>query len=264
MTRKSLILAIGIVLFLLGSAGAALYLLARYEPAFYVRGNIEPGDQRKTLSGECIAEFFKVLNGIARPKGEWEGRLKEEQVNSYFAEDFITNHSVEYPLPDGFSEPRVALEADRIRLGFRYGSGWKSTVISIDMRVWLIAREPNAVALKFERIHAGALPISAQSLLDRVADFAHQKDIEATWYRHNGRPVLVLRFEADKSNPRFRLLQLELRPGMLRIHGKSLDGSARLDLPRGNTWADDRGKTGLCQAAKFLSDLAATLYPCIP
>jgi hypothetical protein len=43
--------------------------------------------------------------------------------------------------------------------------------------------------------------------------------------------VLVLRFEADKSNPRFRLLQLELRPGMLRIHGKSLDGSARLDFP---------------------------------
>jgi hypothetical protein len=235
MTRKSLILAIGIVLFLLGSAGAALYLLARYEPAFYVRGNIAPGDQRKALSGECIAEFFKVLNGIARDRGEWEGRLKEEQVNSYFAEDFITNHSVEYPLPDGFSEPRVALEADRIRLGFRYGSGWKSTVISIDMRVWLIAREPNAVALKFERIHAGALPISAQSLLDRVADFAHQKDIEATWYRHNGRPVLVLRFEADKSNPRFRLLQLELRPGMLRIHGKSLDGSARLDLPQDNT-----------------------------
>src|SRR6266403_1483302 len=148
MTRKSLILAIGIVLFLLGSAGAALYLLARYEPAFYVRGNIEPGDQRKVLSGECIAEFFKVLNGIARGNGPWEGRLKEEQVNSYFAEDFITNHSVEYPLPEGFSEPRVALEADLIRLGFRYGSGWKSTVISIDMRVWLIAREPNAVALK--------------------------------------------------------------------------------------------------------------------
>src|SRR5438270_12183032 len=104
------------------------------------------------------------------------------------------------------------------------------------MRVWLVNKEPNVVALEFEKIHAGALPISAQSLLDRVADFAHQKDIEAMWYRHNGRPVLVLRFEADKSNPRFQLLQLELRPGMLRIQGKSLEGSARLDLPGDDRW----------------------------
>jgi len=230
MSRKSLVLAIAVVLFLLGSAGAVLYLLVRYQPAFYVRSNVPPGEHRKSLSGEYIAEFVKVCAGIVNT-GKWEGRFKEEQVNSYFAEDFITNHNAEYPLPDGFSEPRVAFEGDRLRLGFRYGTGWKSTIVSIDMRVWLIAKEPNVVALKFERIHAGALPISAQSLLDRVADFAHQKDIEATWYRHGGRPVLVLRFEADKSNPHFQLLQLDLRQGMLRIQGRSLDGTALLNLP---------------------------------
>src|SRR5438132_7214988 len=233
MSRKSMVLAIAVVLFLLGSTGAVLYLLVRYQPAFYVRSKVAPGEHRKALSRECIAEFFKVLTGIAnaRKGDDWEGRFKEELVNSYFAEDFITNHNAEYPLPDGFSEPRVAFEGDRIRLAFRYGTGWKSTIITIDMRVWLIAKEANVVALKFERIHAGVLPISAQSLLDCVADFAHQKDIEATWYRHSGRPVLVLHFEADKSNPHFQLLQLELRPGMLRIQGKSLDGAALLNLP---------------------------------
>lgn len=228
MTRKSLFLTMAIVLALLGTAGAALYLLVRHEPAFYVRGKVPPGEHRKALSAAFFSEFMNRVIGPLAGGGRqaWEGRFKEEEVNSYFAEDLITKHSARNPLPEGFSEPRLALEADRIRLGFRYGNGWRSTIISIDMRAWLVAREPNVVALEFEKIHAGWLPISAQSLLDRVADFAHQNHIEATWYRHSGRPVLILRFEADKSNPQFQLVQLELRPGMLRIAGRSLEAGS--------------------------------------
>ena len=231
MSRKSLFLAIAIVLFMLGTTCAALYVLVRHEPAFYVRGEVPSGEQRKELSKAFVSEFLSGIVNNFYSKHSWEGRFNEVGINSYFAEDLLTKHSAENPLPKGISEPRVALEADRIRLGFRYGSGWKSTVVSIEMRVWLVNKEPNVVALEFEKIHAGCLPISAQSLLDQAADFAHQKDIEAMWYRHNGRPVLVLRFEADKSNPRFQITRLELRPGKLCIGGRSLEATIPAALP---------------------------------
>ncbi len=135
------------------------------------------------------------------------------------------------------SEPRVAIEPDKLRVGFRYGMGSWSTVVSIDLRVWLVAKEPNVVALEFEGMHAGALPISSQSLLENASQTARRHDIDPTWYRHNGHPVLLLRFQAGRSRPTFQLQQFELHAGVLSIAGHSLDttpqarvGSDRQDL----------------------------------
>src|SRR5262249_39124403 len=71
-------------------------------------------------------------------------------------------------LPKGISDPRIAVEANRIRLGFRYGSEPWSTIISIDMRVWLATTEVNVVALELQGVHPGALSGSAPSLLETI------------------------------------------------------------------------------------------------
>jgi hypothetical protein len=218
-------MAIGLLL--LGGTVAALVVLVRHEPAFYTRAELPPGERRQKCSGDFTRVFTsQLIDGIVN-KRQWDARFTEEQINSYFAEDFLTNHNVENPLPPGVSEPRIALDADRIRLGFRYGTGAWSAVISLDLRVWLVRKEANVVALEFKGLHAGALPISAQSILDWVTDMAEQQNIEVTCYRRDGHPVILLRFEADRSNPTFLLQQLELRPGMLRIIGRSLDGVQR-------------------------------------
>jgi len=220
MSRKSLFLAIAIVLALAGMVGSGLGMVVRHVPAFYARAAVPAGEGRKSASGNFLAACIKMVTGFSN--GEFDAQFQEEEINSYLQEDWVTKHCIDNPMPPGISDPRVALDEDRIRLGFRYGSGLASTIVSLDMRVWLVKSETNLVALKFEKIHAGALPISAQSLLEQIADFAHQKDIEATWYRHQGRPVLLLRFQADRSNPNFQLSQLDLRPGQLRIAGQSL------------------------------------------
>jgi hypothetical protein len=224
MSRKSLLLTIGIVLGLLGTAGGTLALLLCHEPAFYARCAVRPGDYREKCSKEFEAEFFNHLLGGVVNKRQWEARFTEEQINSYFEEGFVQDHNAERPLPDGVHSPRVALEPDKIRLAFRYGTGLWSTVISLDLRAWLIAQEPNVVALEFQGLHAGALPISNQSLLERFFDAARQRDIDATWYRHNGHPVLLLRFQ-ERSHPTFQLQRLELRSAMLLIVGRSLDAT---------------------------------------
>jgi hypothetical protein len=126
------------------------------------------------------------------------------------------------------SAPRFCLEPEHVRLGFRYGQGWRSSIISIDLRVWLAAKEPNTVALEVEGLRAGALPISAPSLLERIYETVRQQqNIDPSWYRHNGHPVLVLRFQADRGKLTYLLSRLELREGKLLIAGRSLEGPAR-------------------------------------
>jgi hypothetical protein len=225
MRRRSFYLAIAIVLFLLGGSGTAVAFLIRYEPAFYVRAAVPAGKERQQLSDACTSEYInRLIDGVYN-KHQWEARFTQEQINSYFAEDLLTKHSLENPLPSGISEPRLSLAEDRIRLGFRYGTGLWSTVVSLDLRVWLVVKEPNVVALEFESVHAGALPISAQSILERVTAVAQQQNIEVNWYRRVGHPVVLLRFAG--SNPMSLLELLELRPGMLRVKGRSLDGAQR-------------------------------------
>jgi hypothetical protein len=230
MSRKSAFLAIMIVLLLLGGAGTTLALLVRHEPAFYRRCSVRAGEHRVKCSGEFVGEFTTRLLGGILNHPQWDAQFTEEQINSYFEEDFVTKHSAENPLPEGISAPRIALGPEKVRLGFRYGKGWWSTVICIDLRVWLAAKEPNVVALEFESLSAGALPISAQSLLERVYEAARRQNIDPTWYRYRGHPVLLLRFQADRANPTFQLQRLELQEGKLLIAGRSLDIPSRSDL----------------------------------
>jgi len=227
MNRKSFVLAIAIVLVLLGSAATGLGLLVRHVPTFYERAAVPPGDARTTASGEFVSRFFHLIDGVAN-KRQWREQFTEKQINSYFVEDFLKEHGDKRPLPDSIHEPRVVLEPDKIRLAFRYGTGPWSTIVSIEVRVWLVPKEPNVVAFEFQAVHAGALPISAQSMLERIADAAEEQDLDPRWFRLSGHPVLVLRFQADRSTPTFQLQGLELRQGSLLVSGRSLDSTPQI------------------------------------
>ncbi len=49
------------------------------------------------------------------------------------------------------------------------------------------------------------------------------RDIEITWFRHKGKPVALLRFQASKPRPTVQLQRLELREGMIVIGGRSFE-----------------------------------------
>jgi hypothetical protein len=217
--RHSLLLGIGVFVLLVGGLAAGLALLVRHEPGFYGRSAIDPGPARKQHSRDFKMEFSNLLNG-AFNGNDWHVTFTETQLNSYFEEDFLTSGLAEKLLPEGISAPRVSIETDKLRLAFRYGDSPWSTIISIDLRVWLAAKEPNVVALELQGLHAGSLPISAQSLLEQITEIARGSGIEVTWYRHNGNPVALLRFQTD-GRPSVPLQKLELRQGTITIAGRS-------------------------------------------
>jgi hypothetical protein len=222
MNRKSILLGLGIVLVVTGSVSAGLVLLIHNDPDYYHRCAVPPGEERQKHSREFTSQFVMLVNQVKNHEPAWSDRFTQEQINSFFEEDFVRSGTMETILPENVSAPRVAIEPDKIRLAFRYGKGTWSTIISLDIRVWL-TQEPNVLGLELQALHAGALPISAQSLLEQVSEAVHQYHIEVTWYRYHGNPAALLRFQADRPRPTVQLRQLELHKGMLVIGGQSLE-----------------------------------------
>jgi hypothetical protein len=217
-------MAVGILVLAALAVVGVLALLARQVPDFYERARVPPGTERKTQSTAFVNKLGRLLDRINAREPIWGETFTEDQLNSFFEEDFLTSHVAEKLLPDGVTAPRVVIEQDCIRLAFRYGTPPWSTIISINFRAWLAPKERNVVVLELQSLHAGSLPISAQSLLEQLSEMLRKRNIDVTWYRHNGNPAAVLRFQSDyHSRPSVLLRQLELRNGMLTIVGRSLE-----------------------------------------
>ncbi len=225
MSRKSFLMAVGIALALVGGTAAVLVLLIRHEPATYRRASIPAGSVRKEQSEEFYKEFSQLLTALAPgAEREWDIHLTDEQVNSYFAEDFKLSHLDDRLLPDGISEPRILFEPGKVCLAFRYGKGLWSSIISIDFNVWLTS-EPNVIALKLVGLQAGSLPIGAQRLLDSLSEMVENNNIQIDWYRHEGQPVALLRFQSSQNETTVQLQDVKVDRGSLIIRGKPVDSS---------------------------------------
>jgi hypothetical protein len=224
MSRKSLLLGAGILLLLAGTAAAATALLLRHEPTFYHRAAVPPGPEREVLSKLFFSHAGTLYTNI-KEKERWEESFSEEQVNSFLEEDFVRSSADKFTLPEHITDPRVAFEPERIRLAFRYHVGRFSTVVSLNMRVWLTKAEPNVVALELQGMRAGALPISAQSILERLSDAAERNHVKLSWYRYNGNPVAVLRFHSEERTS-IQLENLDLHPGKMYVKGQSHEPGA--------------------------------------
>lgn len=217
MKRKSVMYVGGLVL-TLSVLLLIIALVLRYEPPFFREAEVAAGPERKRQAMEFLSACFQLGNGI-RLDSRWQGKITTEQANSYLSENFESD--VEKLVPPGVTDPRVTFDDGKIHLAFRYGSRPWSTVVSVDLRVWLVGKEYNVVALEVERIRAGLLPISGRSVLERLAEAirSQNRGLEFNWYRHDGHPVALLRFQADRVVPTIRLQQLEVKPGELLIQG---------------------------------------------
>lgn len=224
MSRKSVCWTTGIGLLMVGGALVILGILLRHEPAFYRRSAMAPGMARKKHSDDFLKQASALVSDMSDVR-EWSAQFTCEQINSFVEEDFRKPGVEDDILPADINDPRIDIEADRLRIGFRYGKGLWSTIVTIDLRVWVAKNEPNVVGLEVQGIYAGALPINAQSLLEHVSEAARRKNIEVNWYRYEGNAVAILRFQNRRSRATVQLQQLELHPGKLMIQGRSLDST---------------------------------------
>ncbi len=229
MSRRSFLVAVGIVLLLGGAVSGTLYALLSYEPGHYRRAAVPAGPERCKMCKDCQRELFDFWDAIKNDHDGWHCRLTDEQINSYLDEEFMRSGVGEKVLPDMISEPRIVFAPERLRLAFRYRSGLFNTIVSVDLRLWLPKGESNVVAVQLEGLRAGALPFKAQWLLEQISEVARQNGIEVNWYRHDGYSVALLRFQADQARPTVQLKAIKLESGRITIQGTT--GEDRAALP---------------------------------
>jgi hypothetical protein len=212
MRRRPLLRLIAVTLLLLVTVAGTLAALVRYEPAFYRENALPDGPRRTEQAREFHVTRQNMIN--AREEVGWCAEFTQEMINSYLQEEGGSEFPL-FDLPDGVSAPRVALDTDRIRFGFRYGSGWWSTVVSVDLKVWLVDKEPNVIALELCGFSAGALPLGTHTLLEFVSEKVEdlKLNIKVSPFRYDGHPVLLLYFQHDQPRPTLRLQRLECLPG---------------------------------------------------
>jgi hypothetical protein len=231
MRRKCFLVGGVLVLVLIGVL-ASLAALVLYVPPFYREKEVDAGDLRSHQSQAFETSFTGLISAIINDRRSWQATFTEAQINSFLAEDFVSNGYARGILPDGVSEPRVAIDHDVVHLGFRYGRQPWSTVMSVDLRVWMAPNESNVVLLQILGIRAGALPISSKVLMEKVADSLRNqyKDLEINWYRHEGQVTALMRFSSGR--PRAQQLQkLQIGQGLLHIEGGAPQDSPTAACP---------------------------------
>jgi hypothetical protein len=213
----------------IGSLIVLLAGLVLCDPASYRRAAVAEGEDRRRLSGEMQSTLFNLIPGNL-PESDWHEEFTSLQINSYFAEDFV--RAKPFPLPDGIHSPRITLHADRLSLAFRFGHGFWSTVLTVDLRAWLVAGELNTIAVEIVSTRAGRLPVSLRTWIERYLRSSRDWSLDVTWYRRQGNAVALIRINSDPHRLPFRLQQLEIQPDKFILAGHTTEDARVTSLPR--------------------------------
>jgi hypothetical protein len=230
-SNRTLFLAVGLLVAVLVVATGVVAAVLKRVPDFYSAADRPRNYDTREKASNLLTRIQELKNDI-RTKSDWGETFTMEELNCFFAEMMSEDGMFRSLLPQGFHSPRIAVEGDRLKVGFRYGEGLWSTVIWINLRVWLVADETNLMAVEVCELRAGQLGVGSQSVLDSIGDAARASNIEVTWYRYNGNPVGLFQFFPDQPRPASQVRTLEVQEGKIVIAGQSITADApRTVLP---------------------------------
>ncbi len=209
-------IVMGLVLAALVAAPTGLWVLLTHEPDFYRAASAIPPARRQAEARRLVAQGLQLRNDIVN-EPKWEAVFSDEEVNAWLAEDLVTHFAEQ--IPSGVHEPRVVFEMDRVILAFQLDQGPVRSV------VWVVARprvtQPNTLALTIEKIRAGAVPIPAERLLDRITEKAQANGLEVRWEQDGDLPVAVLKYSPNLGRRDVVLEKLLVVNGQIRLAGRS-------------------------------------------
>lgn len=228
MRRRSVLYALLIVVLAGVAVVGVLTLLVKQEPVYYAA---DPGDEiaNAQVASEVLTRFGDLMNDV-RLKPEWNGSFTASELNAFLRENLQEDGWLARVLPPELHAPRVAINGDRVKVAGRVGDGFWSTVVSAELRVWLVKDEVNTVAVELVGIRAGALPVELQWFrgLDAIAEAVQDRNVDVAWYRHDGHLVGVFRLYADQPRPPTQLRTVTVADGRVTVAGRSMVDTALL------------------------------------
>jgi hypothetical protein len=136
--RRPFFIAIALLLAAAGLTLGGLLFGAKREPAFYTAAN-QPNDwDTHERSARFLTRVVDLQNEI-RSKDEWGDTFSTDDINAFFIENLGPKGRLIESLPRGFHSPRIAIEGDRLKFGVKYREGFWSSVVWLELKVWLVA-----------------------------------------------------------------------------------------------------------------------------
>ena len=221
MLRRNRLTSILILAGFVSLAFGGIFVLAKREPDFY-RGAPNPDEYETRERAAQLLTRVQDLKNEIRSQSEWGETFTAEELNCFFVENMGKKGGLASMLPEGVHSPRVAIEGDRLKIGFKYGEGFWSTVVWVELKVWLVKDEPNLVALEVCDLRTGSLPVGSQSVLDSISEAVREWNIDVTWYRNGSNPVGLFRFFANQQGQAgSQILTLKVEDGKIVVAGRT-------------------------------------------
>lgn len=216
-----------LVVALAAAAVAVVGWVVKREPEFYAQAAaVAPKADDPKVASETEQRIGELLQALVAPynaPGEWQVNFTADELNAFLRED--ADHVVLLrPKWEEFADPRVSIQGDRLLVGGRVGSGFFSTVLSVEVRAWLVDGEPNTLAIELVSVRLGSLPWFKRWLMDRMTEYAAKNKADVTWYRGAANPVAICRLRADQNQPDLALTAVSIADGRVAIAGKGLLG----------------------------------------
>lgn len=221
MLRRSRFRSLFVLLGGLGLVFGGVFTLAKREPDFYHRAP-NPGEYETRERAAHVLTRVQDLKNEIRSQSEWGETFTAEDLNCFFVENMGKKGGLATLLPEKVHSPRVSIDGDRLKLGFKYGDGFWSTVVWVELKVWLVKDEPNLIALEVCDLRTGSLPVGSQSVLDSISESAREWNIDVTWYRNGSNPVGLFRFFANQAGQAgSQILTLQVADGKIVVAGRT-------------------------------------------
>jgi hypothetical protein len=214
-----------LVLVALVVAGVAVFLTAAYRatqavPEFYQAALVERPVEQKAAADELEREVLELHNEVRQP-GRWEARFSQDQINGWLAADL----PAKFPgvLPEGVSQPRVAIDANQVQMAVKFKQGEVETVLSLSGDAYLTDR-PNEVAIHIDHVRAGAFPVPLSRFLDNIAEQAGDAGLPLRWDEQDGDPVAIVTLPLDREEfkgKQLRVEELQINDGEIVVLGRT-------------------------------------------
>lgn len=215
--RKRLIVLVSVALLLIAVGFGFFAYQVQQVPEFYEQAIAAPPVVQQQAAEQFEQQAIELQNQIRRDE-EWQLDLTAEEINGWLA----TALPEKFPsaLPPEVSEPRVALEKDRLLVAAKYQMSGVDAIISAELSAFLTA-EPNVVAIRIHHVSAGNLPLPLGKYLDRITAGAEKEGIYIRWQEIEGDPQAIVTIPtAEPGDERAILIRtLQLLPGKLTVSG---------------------------------------------
>lgn len=253
---RRLLPILGVLCTAVGVLATLLYFGLQRQPSFY-RAALNRDVLASQASGDQFEyQIFNLRNDI-RNAGHWFATFTAEQVNGWLATDLLEKFPT--AIPPGVDSPRIAIEHDRLHLGFRLTNSTIRGVISVGGELFC-TDQPNQIGFRLDYVCVGWIPVPIGQWADNIASHFNAVGLPMRWTEFEGAPVALVQLPRrlrDDNTLRFTLSSFELRDGELCIGGHT-NGDQPAYIAAQELLTDSLHRFGMISRLQRLSDSSLT------